>query len=136
MRNGELQPELSAKQQKAIAALLDSSTIKDAAEKAGVSRTTLDRWLDDEAFAGAYRAASHRVFETALSGLQAITAEAVQTLRDVQRDATARPGEKVAAAKAVLDFALKGREALEVEERLAYLEKTLEVQTARKENSR
>lgn len=125
MPNETPQSGLSAKQQKAVTALLDQPTIKDAAAAANISRATLNRWLDDETFATAYRSASHRVFETALSNLQAITAEAVQTLRSVQRDDAARPGEKVAAAKAVLDFALKGREALELTERLAALEALL-----------
>ena len=39
--------------------------------------------------------------------------------------ATARAGEKVSAAKAIIEFALKAREALEVEERLKALESLL-----------
>lgn len=120
--NDEVQPNLNARQLKALAALLDSPSVSAAVTTSGVSRATLDRWLDDATFAAAYRAASRRVFETALNDLQAKTSRAVQTLCEVQEDTNAKPGERVAAARTLLDFALKGREQFELADRIAALE--------------
>lgn len=48
---------LNAKQQAALAALLEGTTITDAAQSAGIDRTTLHRWLRDDL---EFRAARNR----------------------------------------------------------------------------
>lgn len=115
--------DLTAKQQKAIAALLHEKTIRDAAAACGTSETTLYRWLGEEAFAAAYRDARSKTFAAALTNIQTLTTEAADTLRAVLTDETARPGEKVTAARSILEYALKARDLFEVEARLTQLEK-------------
>lgn len=117
--------ELTPKQEKALAALLSEPTATAAAETANVALSTLMRWLNEPAFAAAYKMARGRILETTLIALQSASGQAVTTLRNVLTDETARAGEKVSAAKAIIEFALKAREVLEVEERLKALESLL-----------
>ncbi len=130
--NSTASAELTPKQQKALDALLTEPTVTKAAKLARLSEVTLYRWLQEPIFAGAYKAARGRLLEGTLTALQAASIRAVETLRAVLDDAVAKPGEKVSAARSILEFSLKAREVLEVEGRLAYLEKVLEVQEERK----
>ena len=114
--------ELSAKQVKAIECLLSEPTTKAAAKAAGVSEVTLWRWVNEPTFATAYRKARAQLLDSALTALQAASSTAVQTLRDVMNNRLAKPSEKVSAARVVLEFSLKGKDALETEERLRALE--------------
>jgi hypothetical protein len=127
--------ELTPKQTCAIEALLKEPTTAAAAKDAKISETTLWRWLQEPGFAAAYRSARGRLLEGTLTALQSASVKAVETLRNVLEDAAAKPGEKVSAARSILEYSLKAREVLEVEERLAYLEKMLEVQETRKEHA-
>lgn len=123
--NGSKSGELTAKQLRAIEALLREPTTTAAAKAAKVGETTIFRWLADPAFAAAYRQARGRLLEDTLANLQAASGDAVRTLRAVLDDEAARPGEKVSAARAILEYSLKAREVLEVEERLRALEDRL-----------
>jgi DNA-binding MurR/RpiR family transcriptional regulator len=110
----------SRREDVAIAALLTEPTISQAAEKAGVSESTLLRWLADPPFQAGYRAARLQVVEQAVSQLQQTTSEAVTTLR---RNLTCGvPAAEISAAKAVLDFAVKGVELVDLAERIEHLE--------------
>ncbi len=86
----------------------------------GVSESSLLRWLRDPAFRAEYRAARRAVVEQAVSGLQHATSEAVAALR---RNLTCgMPTVEISAAKAVLDFAVKGVELIDLAERVEMLE--------------
>jgi len=114
------------KSQEAIAALLTEPTIRDAAKTAGVGEKTLWRWLQDEDFCQSYREAKRQVVQQAVSRLQRITGEAVDVLRDVMADDTKPPSSRVAAARIVLDTALKFVELEDLEARVEALEKKLD----------
>jgi hypothetical protein len=117
---------LTARQQKALQALLLNPSIREAAKEGGCSEASLWRWLQEEDFAEAYRSARSRLFENTLTALQAASTDAVGVLREVMADEQAPAPSRVTAAKAVLDLALKAKDALEVEERLRVLESLLE----------
>ena len=122
-----LEPDdVPAKQQRAIDALLRNPTTRAAARAAGVSEPTIFRWMNEPAFAKAYREARGRILESTLSALQSASSDAVKTLKRVMANNLARPGERVSAARTVLEFALKASEKLEVEERLRVLEARLD----------
>lgn len=123
---------LSAKQQRAIEALLTEPTTRAAAAAAEVSEATIWRWLAEPEFSAAYRATRGRLLESTLTALQSASADAVVCLREILNDKTAQVYARVSAAKSVLELGLKAREVLEVEERLAFLEKALELKTARR----
>ena len=119
------EPKLTPAQSRAIEALLSEPTREKAAEKAGISRATLTRWLTEPGFKCAYREARDMLLETTLSALQGAASTAVNTLADVMGDKEAQPSARVSAAKVVLDNLLRSREQLEFEQRLKALEASL-----------
>lgn len=123
--------DMSDKQRRAIAALLSEPTTKKAAEAAKVGETTIHRWLNDPVFSSALRESRERVFESRLAALQGASSQAVETLFEVMTDKTAQASARVSAAKCVLELAIKGRDQLELSERLAYLEKLWEIKNGR-----
>src|SRR5437764_9980785 len=113
------------RQEKAIIALLNQPTMKEAAEAAGVSEVTLWRWLQNADFRSSYMEARRLAVQRAIARTQAATSEAVETLREVIRDKSAKGSERIAAAKAILDYAMKGVELEDYEQRLEELEAKL-----------
>ncbi len=67
------------KQEKAIAALLSTSAMKDAAARSGINEGTLWRWLQLPEFAASYRAARRQVVERATFRSPPLMPEVVQT---------------------------------------------------------
>ena len=111
------------KRETAIAALLASDTIQSAAQAAGLAERTIRRWLrQDPDFRAAYDEARRLVLDQTLGRLQASSGEALETLLAVCRDRNAAPAARVAAARAVLDLAIKIRSEEEFEARLRALE--------------
>lgn len=109
------------REEAAIAALLSEPTIIEAATKAGISESTLLRWMADPPFQARYRAARRQVVELSVSRLQQATGEAVETLR---RNLTCGiPAAEIAAAKAVIDFSIKAVELVDLAERIEALER-------------
>lgn len=114
----------------ALAALLSEPTVTAAAQKIGVDLNTLTRWMQEPEFSSLYRAARRQVVEAAVSNLQQATSEAVDALR---RNLTCgTPAAEIAAAKAVIDFAVKGVELTDLAERVEQLEQAAELAAGRK----
>jgi hypothetical protein len=114
---------LSAKQQKAIAALLGAPNVETAAGIAGVTPRTIWRWLsDDELFVEEYRRARQQAVDNAIAGLQGVMTEAVETLR---RNLNARNASiQVRCAIALIELGLKATERAELEQRIEELERS------------
>lgn len=119
---------LPPKQTRAMLALLEHSTIKDAAASVGIGETTLWRWLQGQDFRAAYMEARREAVKQSIAHLQNATGEAVACLRGVMNSPTASDSAKVSAARAVLELALKAVEIEDLSERLAGLEKVVEQQ--------
>ena len=110
----------SRQEEAALAALLSLPTIAEAATLAGISESTLLRWLREPTFQQRYRAARRQVVEHAISGLQQAAGEAVEALR---RNLTCGvPASEIAAARAIIDQAVKGVELIDLAERVEQLE--------------
>ncbi len=117
---------LTPKQETAIAALLSTSTIKDAAEACGLTTVTLWRWFQLPEFAAAWRAARRQVVENAITQLQTAASEAVETLK---RNLTCgNEAVEVRAASLIIEQAVKGVELVDLQERVERLESLLEAQ--------
>jgi hypothetical protein len=115
---------LSAKQTKALTALLGARTIAEAASTSGLTDRTIYRWLsEDERFKAAYLAARRQVMSLAILRLQQAAVEAVEALRAVMADDDESGSSRVAASKAVLELGLRGLETEDLESRIAALEK-------------
>ena len=118
-------PVLTAKQEKAVVALLTENSIASAAQKAGVSEKTLFRWLKDDPFKASYRDARREVVTQAVSQISQTTGKAVATLRAVCDDGDAPAGARVSAAKTLLDMAFRGVEIDDLAARVETLESEL-----------
>lgn len=116
---------LSAKQSKAIAALLSSKTVLGAAELAGVSARTLTRWLADDDFKAALTEAESEAIDAATRRLIGLQGAAIDTLQETLSDRKALAGIRLRASQSILDYLLKLRELRNIESRLAALEKII-----------
>jgi len=108
-----------------LMALACGATATQAAEKAGMSRRTLYRRLEDPAFRHQVSATRADMVQRSAAMLTAASLESVKTLVSLQNSnmpATVRLG----AARAILELAGHWREAAELEERLHALEQKLE----------
>jgi hypothetical protein len=112
---------LSAKQTRAVAALLTASSHAAAAQQAGVGERTLRRWLRDSVFRSAYRIRSRQLPDDVTGRLRAAAVDALDVLRGALADTNAQV--RVRAATALLDFAVKV-ETDELAARLDALEQT------------
>lgn len=122
--------KLTAKQERAIAALLSERTHDDAAKKANVNPRTLRRWLQLDAFRAAYRDGRAAAFDGVLLSLQRLGEKAVEALgRGITGNASA---DEIRAARVVLEFAFKGIEMYELADRLAAVEKLVAEQAEQK----
>jgi hypothetical protein len=110
--------------EKAVSALLSTNTIEAAARKAGISKRTLLRWMEEPTFRDAYRKTKGDILRMATAILTRDSGKAALTLTKVF---TSRPTEnqsaRVSAAKATLRLALDAFVLEDLEERLHKLEK-------------
>jgi len=127
--NGNQQDEiLTAKQMRAMLALLQHPTLKEAAAAVGVGESTLWRWSQTPEFKAAYLDARREAVKQSIAHLQSATGEAVTCLRDVMKSAKASDAAKVSAARAVLELSLRAVEIENVAERVAELEALIKQQ--------
>ena len=88
-----------------VVALLETSTIREAAQKVRISEATVYRRLRQPVFRQRLREARLLSFAQALTRLQTATGDAVNTLLAVMADNDAPPASRVKAASAVLELA-------------------------------
>jgi len=122
-RGGRPATELSAVQLQALGALLSHPTVGGAAAACGISRRTIHRWLQDPKFRTALRKMQHDHVSQAHSGLQGITADAVETLREVLNNREAPAGARVSACRATLGLAYDLIQADDIQHRIETLER-------------
>jgi hypothetical protein len=113
------------KMEAAIVALLAEPTIAAAAKAAGVSYTSLWRWLQEPEFQTEYRKAKRDAFGQATAQLQQAASAAVKCLKEIIEDTKAPSSSRVMAARTVLEMGLKGIELEDLEARLAVIERTV-----------
>jgi hypothetical protein len=117
-------PRLSARQEKALAALLTSSSVEAAAEKAGCSERSIRGWLaSDEHFKTAYREARRHIMDQSVVVLQRAYSLAVaELLREL---GSGNEHIRHRAAVAILDRADKWVQTESLESRILALEERL-----------
>ena len=115
---------LSAPQERFLQALMASETVADAARLAKVPDSTARRWLRDPQVRAAWLDLRRQAFDLALTGIQAATRQAVQTLRDCLQPKMP-PGVRVRAAQALIDLNAQSIERDSLEARVAELEAAL-----------
>jgi len=123
--------KLTRKKEEAIAALLTEPTIAGAAKKAGISESSILRWLKDEEFQTEYRKARRESVSAAISLLQHASGQAVTTLVEVMLDPESSGSVKISAARTVLENSLKAIELEDLAQRIQALETAVEEEDAR-----
>jgi len=111
------------KQEEAIAALLTSRNVEEAAQAVGVATTTLLRWQKVPEFQAAYREARRTAYQQSLARLQQASGAAVSTLLKVMIDPSTPPSVRIRAADSVLEHSAKSIELEDIEARVAELER-------------
>ena len=114
---------LTPRKRKAIETLLTSGDVTQAARAAGVSRETLYRWLKAPDFQAALNDSTRQALESLSRTLVTLGEKAADTLRQALEDSTLAPGARVRAADIVLARILQLRELVDIETRLAKLER-------------
>jgi len=117
---------LTGKKLTALEALLDGANVQDAAERAGVNRKTVTRWLQDAHFWKLYQVNSRASLELAARRLTGKLDMAVDIVGSVMEDDEAPFGVRLRAAQQVIDGSLKLLEVTDIQERIAALEERLE----------
>jgi hypothetical protein len=113
---------------RAVAALLTEPSIAAAAKAAGISESTLLRWMQDPTFRDRLRAARRSVVEDAVGRLQQAATLAVDAL--ARNLACGTPAVEVSAAKGILDLTMKSLES-DTAERLEAIERLLNIEQQR-----
>ena len=116
---------LNQRQDKFLKALLETSSIEHACEKAGIAKTTAYRYLKDETFMKEYRAIRRELMQDVTAKLQKSSIDAVHTLNEVMLDGDATPSSRVQAAKNILEIAYRSLELDDIQERVDQLESRL-----------
>ena len=116
---------LTPKKSRAVVALLECATIKEAAQTAGIGEATLHRWLQDTTFREAYLKARRDAVQQSIANLQRTSSEAVETLRSIMQDTNAPASSRVTAARTVLEQSLKAVELEDFQRRIEALEQAV-----------
>jgi hypothetical protein len=105
-----------------LMALACGVTVENAARQAGISPATAYRRLADASFRRRLQALRGDMVSRTAGTLTAAASEAVRTLLELLKSPAAA-AVRLGAARAVLEMGMKVREAADLEERLAVLEK-------------
>jgi hypothetical protein len=113
---------LSAKQQRAIVALLASKSVAEAAQAAKVGERTLFRWLaEDQPFRAALSQAEGDLLDTATRRLLSLQGKSIDAL-EYLIDRAETESVRLRAAQVAIETSLKLRELRDIEQRLTALE--------------
>jgi hypothetical protein len=112
----------------AVAALLQSGTVAQAAQSVGVSVRTLQRWKEKPEFAAALLDAQSEIFFQACTEVRALALDAVRTLGQILRDTDQAAPSRVRACLGVINLLMKSHDREVIEARLVRLEHGRKVQ--------
>lgn len=116
---------LPKKQQVAIVALISHKTIEEASKAAGIGRTIIFKWLQDNDFQAAYRHARSEVVRHAIAQAQSACSEAVTVLKEIMNNNESPASTRVSAAKTLLETSMKAIETEDLIERINRLEEKI-----------
>lgn len=117
---------MTPKKQKALLALLTSSTREQAAAAAGITSKTLRGYLADPEFQAEYKKAFGNMVEDATRQAQQAIAPALSTLREIVEDTDENAQARISAARSVLEYSIKLTETTDILSRLDELERLAE----------
>ncbi len=92
--------------EKVLVALIETSSIREAAKASGIGEATIYRYLQDKDFLAEYRNARRQTVESAIAQMQNAASEAVQTLRELQY--CENPAVAARCAQIIFESSVKG----------------------------
>jgi hypothetical protein len=111
---------MAKNKEKALAALLNNSSVRAASKSSGLSEETLYRFLRNEDFRREYQQARRQTVQDAIGQLQSSAGEAVEALkRNLHSE---NPAIEIRAAQIILDNSFRGLETSDILFRLEALE--------------
>ena len=113
---------LSPTQRRAINALMECRTNKEAAKAAAVGERTLYKWLNAPIFRQALQEAENQAADTTARRLNTGSANALDILSAVMESQGVSDAIKLQAAKAWIDYFLKTRDYADLDARITALE--------------
>lgn len=105
--------EAAVSNEKIIAALMNSSTLAQAAQAAGISSRGLYDRMTDQQFRAEYQAAKAAVMREAVNNLNSRIGAAISTIAGIMEDTEANPAIRLQAAQTILNTAAKFTERLD-----------------------
>lgn len=117
---------LTAKQHKAISALVSGATRQEAAAAAGVNESTVYKWQRLDIFQAELRKAENLAITTAQGQLIARIEENLAILDEIKKNTDASDNARIRAIQLELDTMLQWRNLAILEERIEEIEKQLE----------
>lgn len=108
-----------------IAALLTTNSVKDAAKSARCSQTVIFERLKDDQFQKEMHAAQADLMHESLGKLSQLSVNAVQTLADIMNDPSATDTSKINIAKIILDKAITGYEDTQILDQIRELKESI-----------
>jgi AcrR family transcriptional regulator len=106
--------------EKVLIALVETSSVREAAKKSGIGEATIYRYLQDKEFLADYRNARRQTVETAIAQMQNAAGEAVERLKELQH--CENPAVAARCAQIIFENSVKGMETIDILERLEILE--------------
>jgi len=113
--------DLTRRQLKFVAALMESTTVAEAAHRAGIGEKTAHRYLKEPAVQNAIRAAGREQLESLTRRLRRLGQDAAETLGAAMQVEDASWSPRIKAADSVIGRLLKVGELLDFEERVTAL---------------
>ena len=113
--------DLTRRQLKFVAALMESTTVAEAAHRAGIGEKTAHRYLKEPAVQNAIRAAGREQLESLTRRLRRLGQDAAETLGAAMQVEDASWSPRIKAADSVIGRLLKVSELLDLEERVTAL---------------
>jgi DNA-binding MurR/RpiR family transcriptional regulator len=122
--------------EKVLIALVETSSIREAAKKSGIGEATIYRFLQDKEFLADYQTARRQTVETAIAQMQNSASEAVQRLKELQY--CENPAVAARCAQIIFESSVKGLQTTDILTRLEALENEhkKQVETNGKSNNR
>jgi AcrR family transcriptional regulator len=106
--------------EKILIALIETSSVREAAKKSGIGEATIYRYLQDKEFLSEYRNARRQTVESAIAQIQNAASEAVERLKELQY--CENPAVAARCAQIIFENSVKGLETTDILERLETLE--------------
>jgi hypothetical protein len=101
---------LTARQRRAVVALVTNPTVEKAAQAIGIGRRQLHRYAQNPAFRAAVQNAHRELYEEALYKAHAAAASAISSLTGIVESPIAKNADRIGAARTILEQANRAAE--------------------------